>query len=146
MMREKIQEEMKKAMKAQDKMSLEALRFLWSVIRNQEIDKKAELDDKEIEAIIKSERKKREEMIGYLKKAQKSEQVAEEEAKLAVLLKYVVEMSREDIGKAVDEVLAEGISDFGQVMGKVMGITKGQADGRVVSEVVKGKLGEKKGE
>lgn len=140
MLRQEIQDQMKQAMKNKEVVRLETLRFLWSQIRNSEIDKKEDLVDDQIVALIRSERKKREEMIGYLKKAGKHEEVVAEEAKLSVLLEYIEEMSRDEIEKLVDDAIGEGIEDFGQLMGKVMGLTKGQADGKVVSEVVREKL------
>ena len=70
-LRKKIQDEMKAAMRAQEKLKLEALRYLWSLIKNAEIDVKKELGDKEIEAIVKSEVKKRREAIEEIKLALK---------------------------------------------------------------------------
>ncbi len=141
-LRKKIQDEMKAAMRAQEKLKLEALRYLWSLIKNAEIDVKKELGDKEIEAIVKSEVKKRREAIEEIKKSGRNEVVKEEEEKLRVIEAFMPEqLGKAEIEKVVDEIVSEGESDFGKVMGQAMGRFKGKADGKMVAESVKKKLG-----
>lgn len=142
MLRGQIQDQMKGAMKARERVRLEALRYLWSEIKNAEIDAKAELDDEGVMKIVRREVKKRSEAIEQMKQAGRDELVMEEAAKLSVLEEFVEEMSEEDIGELVDRVVDEGLKEFGVVMGKVMGLTQGKADGRKVSEVVKERLRE----
>jgi len=141
MLREDIQKQMIAAMKSKEKVRLEALRFLWSEIKNAEIDAKSELNDDEVMKIIRREVKKRSEAMEQMEAAGREEMVAEEAAKLSVIEEFVEEMSEDDIGVMVDQVVNEGVKDFGQVMKRVMGLTQGKADGRKVSEAVKKKLG-----
>ncbi len=141
MLRDKIQEQMIAAMKARDKVRLEALRYLWSLIKNVEIDAKRELEDNEVIKVTGTEVKKRKEAIELMKQGGRDDLALSEEDKLKVLQEFLPEqMSEAEVEKIVDEVIAGGVSDFGRVMGQVMGRTAGKADGKVVSEIVKKKL------
>lgn len=140
MLRNEIQDQMKQAMKSQDKVRLEALRFLWSEMRNAEIDAKHELIDEEIVKIIRREVKKREEAIEQMKKMGRDELVTQELAKLSVLTEYVEEMSVDQIEEMVDGVINGGVNEFGLVMKEVMGLAGGKADGKKVAEMVNSKL------
>lgn len=140
--RQQIQDQIKQAMRDKNKTRLDALRFLWSEIKNAEIDAKMELDDQGIQAVINREVKKRKEVIEQMVSAARDELVGEEKAKLEVFMEYMPkQMSREELGQIVDEVKASlGESDFGKLMKEVMAKVKNQADGRTVSEVIKEKL------
>lgn len=141
MLRENIQEQMKQAMRDRDQVRLEAIRFLWSEIKNVEIDAKHELSDEEILEVAGREVKKRRDVIDQMKSGGREELVGEEEAKLKVIMEFMPEqMSREEIEKIVGEVVSGGAADFGAVMKEVMPRVKGKADGKLVSEVVKTKL------
>jgi len=140
MLRQDIQDQMKTAMKARDKVRLDAIKYLWSQVRYQEIDKKADLTDEEITKLLRTEIKKRREVVDQMKSAGRDELALEEIAKLSVLEEFVEEMSDEAIAAAVDQVVNSGINDFGAAMREVMGLTQGKADGKKVSELVKQKL------
>ena len=142
MLRQTIQDQMKQAMKDRDQVRLSALRFLWSEIKNAEIDAKVELDNSGVEAVVMREVKKRKDVIEQMKEAGREENVAEEQAQLDVLMEFMPEqMSREDVEKIVDEVITGGADNFGAAMGQVMAKVKGQADGKLVQELVKEKMG-----
>ena len=79
-------EEVKAAMRAQDRVRLDALRYLLSLVKNAEIDKHEELNDEEITKLIQSEIKKREKAIEMISKAKREDLVVEEKAKVKVLL------------------------------------------------------------
>jgi uncharacterized protein YqeY len=141
MLRQRITDQLKEAMKAKDKTRLEALRYLLSLVKNKEIDKKGELTDEEIVTVAQSEIKKRKEAIELFRKGGREELVTEEEEKLKVLAEFLPEqMSKEEIERKVDEIISGGTKDFGAVMKAVMGEIKGKADGKLVSEVVRERL------
>jgi len=134
-------------MKAQDKVRLESLRFLWSLIKNKEIDEKKELSDEQVMEVVKSEVKKRKEALEQMRGGDRVDAVKVEEEKLKVVEEFMPEqMGEEEIEKIVDEVMGHPSlklrngADFGKVMGMVMGKTRGQADGKMVANVVKKKL------
>lgn len=140
-MRNTIQSQIKEAMKAREAVKLEALRFVWSRIKELEIDKKSDLNQEEVIAVVVKEVKSRKEAIEQFRGAGRDDLVSQEEEKLVFLTDLLPEMmSREEVEKIVDGVLSSGNTDFGAVMGQVMGKVKGKADGKVVSQVVKERL------
>ena len=140
--RDIIQGQIKEAMKARESVRLESLRFVWSRIKELEIDKKSDLNQEEVMAVVIKEVKSRKEAIEQFKGAGRDDLVSQEEEKLVFLTDLLPEMmSREEVEKIVEEVLSSGNTDFGAVMGQVMGKVKGKADGKVVSEVVREKIG-----
>jgi len=143
MLKTKIEEVLKEALKNKDESKASTFRLLLSAIKNAEIDKRGKLDDGEVLAIIKKAVKERDEAIELYKKGDREELAEKEEQEKKILQEYLPkEASDEEIKKAVDGVLkASGESpNFGQVMGVVMGELKGQADGKRVAEIVKEKL------
>ena len=143
MLRDTIQQNMVAAMKAQAKERLEALRYLWSLIRNAEIDAKGNLADEQVMKVIQTEVKKRKEAIEQMKQGGRDELASEEEVKLKVLMEFLPEQMREgEISELVNQIISEQqTKDFGTIMRELMKKTQGKADGKVVSELVKQKLG-----
>lgn len=141
-LRNSVYEEVKKAMKAREAQRLETLRFIWSNIKNVEIDAKHELTDEEVVKLLMTEVKRRKEAIEQFRQGKRDDLAEAEEEKLKVIQEFLPEMmSEEEIAKVVDEVVAAGVNNFGAVMGQVMGRVKGKAEGNLVSKVVKEKLG-----
>jgi len=140
-MRNTIQNQIKEAMRSRETIKLEALRFVWARIKELEIDKKSDLSNEEVLAVVQKEVKSRKEAIEQFKTAGRNDLVDQEEEKLVFLTDLLPEMmGKEEVEKIVDEVLESGNSDFGAVMGQVMARVKGKADGKIVSEVVREKL------
>ena len=138
MIRQKIYDDMKQAMKDREVVKLDTLRFVWSEIKNAEIDAKHELNDDEVVALLQKEVKKRKEAIEQFNQGDRKELADEETAKLQIIEEYMPEMmSGDDIEKVIQEIVDGGVTDFGAVMGQAMGKLKGKADGKVVAEVVK---------
>lgn len=145
MLRDEIHKGMTEAMKAQEKLKLEALRYLWSLVKNEEIEVKGELNDEQVVKVVASEVKKRREAL-RLAQGKLSDKIElwirEETEKLRVLEAFLpAQMSREEISELVNQLISEsGEKDFGKLMGLVMKKAVGKADGKVVSEVVREKL------
>jgi len=139
--RDIIQNQIKEAMKAREAVKLEALRYVWSRIKELEIDKKSDLNQEEVMAVIIKEVKSRKEAIEQFRGAKRDDLVSQEEEKLVFLTDLLPEMmSKEEVEKIVDEIIAGGKTDFGAVMGQAMAKVKGKADGKMVSEVVREKI------
>ena len=143
MLRQRLLTELKLAMKAQDRLRLEAVRYLLALMQNAEIDKHGEVTDEELIKITRSEIKKRREAIDQIRKGGREELAQEEEAKVKVLEEFLPEgMSEVEIEKIVDQVIGESEErDFGKVMKLAMQKVAGRVEGKVVSEVVRRKLG-----
>ena len=96
MLRDEVMNQMKQAMKSGEKLRLETLRYIWSEIRNAEIDKKSELSDDEVHAMLKREMKRRGEAVEQLKENGREEAFLEEEAKMAVVSEFMMEEMSEN--------------------------------------------------
>lgn len=140
--RPKLMESLKNAMRARDSVSLDAIRYLVSLIKNAEIDAHRELDDTEITAILQKEVKTRREAIEQFTSAGQVGTVEEETKKLDVLLQFLPkQMTAEEITTAVAGIISSAPSkEFAVVMKLASSELRGKADGRAVAEEVKKQL------
>lgn len=141
----KLQDEMKRALKSKDTERLSVIRMLISEIKKEQIDKKKELSDDEILAIIQRYGKQRREAIEQYKKANRYDLVEKEQNELNIVLEFLPkQLTEEEINKIVEETIKEvgatSIKEMGKVMKSVMAKIKGKADGSVVSRIVREKL------
>lgn len=142
MLIEKIQGDLKTALKEKKEAQVSTLRLLLSEIHNRQIEKQSELNDEDILAVIRRSVKQRQEAVEAYQKGIRNDLAEKEKEESAILSNYLPqEMSGEELEKVVKEVI-EGLGevgpgDFGRVMGAVMGRVKGQIDGAKVTEVVK---------
>lgn len=145
-LRDRLNDEMKEAMRAKDEVRLSTIRSVRSVVKNREIDQKQVLDDSGICEVIASLVKQRRESIRMFGEAGRVDLVEKEERELSLLLAFLPQqLSREEIVTLVEKAIAESGAQGGKDMGKVMKILKPQitgcADGKLVSDVVKELLG-----
>ena len=142
MLRQDIESQMKDALKSGQRDLLETLRFLYSAIKNAEIDLHREATDEDVVTVVQKQVKQHKESIEAFRKAGRTELAAKEEAELNVLTKYLpVQMSEDELRGIAAEVIS-GLSDedkknFGKVMGAVMTKVKGKTDGSTVGRIVK---------
>ena len=142
MLIEKINSDLKTAMKEKDILRLSALRLLKAAINNKMIELKVnELKDSDIIALIRKDVKRHLDSIEQFKKGKRDDLVKKEEAELKVLKSYLPkEASPEEIKEVVKKVIEEtkacGKKDFGKVMKVTMEKLKGAADGKTVSSIV----------
>lgn len=146
MLREKIAEEMRAAMKAREQARVAALRMLMTAVKNTEVEKLHELSDDEVLDVIAREAKRRRESIDAFEKAGRSDLVEKETAELHVLEAYLPDkLSDAELAALVEQAVAEtGASSpkqMGEVMKALMPKVRGRADGAQVSALVKAKLG-----
>lgn len=145
MLRQKIQDDIKSALKSGEKEKLLSLRHFWSTIKNKEIDLKHELDDAEVAVVANALVKQRRDSIDQYEKGGRTELVEKEKKELEILLSYMPQQLTEDeIKKLVEDAVAEtgaaGPADMGSVMKALMSKTRGKADGKVVSDLVRNRL------
>ena len=140
-----ITDDMKLAMKAQDKSALKAIRMILGAIKQKEIDERINLDDTQVLAVIQKMVKQRKDSISQFSDAGRSDLVEVEEAELSIINNYMPkQLSEAEIEAAVVKAIADSGADSMKDMGKLMGILKGQLDGKAdmgqVSQLVKSKL------
>jgi len=140
-LKQKLADDLKQAMRSNEKVRRSTIRLALAAINNAEISRQAALDDTDILGIIAKEVRQRHESIEAFKQGNRPDLVAQEEAELAVLNEYLPQqMTREEIviaaRRVIDEVGAQGLADKGKVMPKLIAQLKGRADGREVNAVV----------
>jgi len=138
-MKQRILDELKKAMRAKDEVRLRTLRGLMAEIKNEELELRSDkLVDEKIVKLIQKEVKKRREAIEMYKKAEREELVEQERLELKVLNEFAPkEMKESEVRKIVAGIKG---SDFGSVMREAMKELKGKADGVLVARVVREQL------
>ncbi len=140
-----ITNDMKLAMKAQDKPALKAIRMILGAIKQKEVDDRIELDDVQVLAVIQKMVKQRKDSIFQFSDAGRTDLVDVEEAELVVINSYMPEqLSDEEVAEAVDKAITDSGADSMKDMGKLMGMLKGQLDSKadmgLVSRLIKDKL------
>jgi len=142
--KEQLMADMKVAMKAREegKLALNVIRMARAHIKQAEIDGgHVDFDDDQVLAILRKEVKQRKETLDEIRNSGRDDLVAETEAEITVLKKYLPpEMSEEAIREVVTDVIAElepGQKTMGSVMKAVMAKLKGQADGKVINRIVR---------
>jgi uncharacterized protein YqeY len=140
-----ITDDMKLAMKAQDKPALKAIRMILGAVKQKEIDERIELDDNQVMAVIQKMVKQRKDSISQFSDAGRTDLVEVEEAELLIINKYMPkQLSQDEIEAAVVKAISDTGADSMKDMGKLMGILKGQLDGKAdmgqVSQLIKSKL------
>ena len=130
------------ALKSKDTVKVSTLRMLKSALQNQSIAlKESKLDDQVVIAVTRKELKKRQDAITAYQSADRQDLLDLEKQEADILSAYLpAMMSDDDLAKIIDEIIASGSDNFGQVMKEVMTKTKGQADGQTVQTLVKERL------
>ena len=145
MLKERIQEDMKSAMRARDTASLGAIRLLQAAIKQKEVDERVVADDAAVLAIVEKLIKQRKDSISQFEQAGRQDLVDKERAELVLLSAYLPQqMSEAEVIAAIDAAIAATGAAGPQGMGKVMAALKttlaGRADMSKVSGLVKARL------
>ena len=142
---DRLQDDIKVAMKARESEKLEALRFLYSEIKNVGINEGREPTDDDALVVIGRLIKQMQESVEHFKKGGREDLVAREEMGINLYREYLppqlsVEELKAVVAEAVAETSAAGLKDMGKVMKVLMPRVKGLAEGKVVNEVVREQL------
>lgn len=138
---EKIDSDLKTAMKEKNEIKLGTLRMLKAAIKNKEIDKKQALSEPEILEIIQKQVKQRRESIAEFQKANRQDLLSKETAEIAVLEQYLPKQLTEAelkvmVQKAIQATGAKAKTDIGRIMKEVMPQIAGRADGKQVNQII----------
>lgn len=142
---ERLNEDMKQAMKSQDKFKLSVIRMVKASIKNLEIDQHKTLDDNEVLDVLSREIKQRKDSLQEFKQAGRDDLVQKLEAEVAILMEYMPQQLSEEeikviVQQTIQEVGATSKADMGKVMGALMPKVKGRADGKLVNQLVQQSL------
>ena len=144
-MRERILNDLKEAMKSQDKKTLAVIRMVKGAMQMEELNKKAELTDDEVISLLAKQIKTRKESIVEFEKGNRQDLIDATNEEIEILNKYMPEqLSDEEVNKIIDEIFTEvkpeSMRDMGKIMGQANAKLKGRADMGNVSSIIKNKL------
>ena len=144
-LKEKINEDMKSAMRSKDVALLGTIRLIQAAIKQKEVDERILVDDNSVISIIEKMLKQRNDSIEAFKKANRNDLVDKEEFEVSVLKNYMPEqMNAEEVEKIIQEVIkkigASSMKEMGQVMSQAKEILSGKANMAEVSKIIKAKL------
>ncbi len=142
---ERVNEEMKQAMKAGDKLRLSTIRMIRSALKNKEIELRRKLEDEDVVKAIQGMVRRGEESVEQFQAGARMDLVEKEKKEIEILKSFLPQLlSREEIVKIIDEMIQEtqasSPKDIGKVMKSVLARIGGKADGRLVNQLVKERL------
>jgi uncharacterized protein YqeY len=142
---ERLVEEMKQAMKSNDKLRLSTIRMIRSALKNKEIEVRKKLEDEEIAKVIQVMVRKGEESVEQFQAGGRMDLVEKEKSEIDILKSFLPQpLSQEEILKIIDQTIQEtqasSPKDIGKVMKSVIPKIGGKADGKLVNQLVKERL------
>ena len=141
----RIQEDVKAAMRAQDKRRLGALRLVSAAIKQREVDERIELDDSQVVAVLSKMLKQRQDSLTQFRAGGRDDLADQEAFEIALIEGFLpqalgVEEVDALVARCVAEVGATSARDMGKVMARMKELVEGRADMGVVSARVKERL------
>lgn len=144
-LKEKIQDDVKNAMRGGEKDRVRILRMVTAAIKQKEVDERIDLDEAQVLAVLDKMLKQRRDSLSQYQEANREDLAKVEEEEIAIIATYMPQALSE---AEVDTLISEAIDGMGatgmQDMGKVMGVIKPQAQGRAdmgqISQKIKAKL------
>jgi uncharacterized protein len=138
---ERLNEDMKQAMKDGDKFRLSTIRLVRAAIKNQEIELRRPLDDSETLNILSRELKQRRDALQDFERAGRDDLVTNVTGEIEIITQYLPQQLNEEEVKAIvvqtmQETGASSKADLGKLMGALMPKVKGRADGKLVNAIV----------
>jgi uncharacterized protein YqeY len=145
-LKERINEDMKTAMRSGEKDRLAVIRLLQAAIKQREVDERITLDDAQVTSVLEKMIKQRKESVVAFEKGGRADLVAKENAEIAVLQPYLpAQLSDAELDALIADAIAStgaaSIKDMGKVMGVVKAKAAGKADMGAVGARIKAKLG-----
>lgn len=142
---ERLNEDMKQAMRSQDKFRLSVIRMIRSSIKNIEIDQRKALDDNEVLDILNREIKQRRDSLQDFEKAGRTDLSEPLKIEIEIIGEYMPQQLtngevQEIILQTIQEVGAVSKADMGKLMAALMPKVKGRADGKLVNQLVQQSL------
>lgn len=138
---ERLNDDMKQAMRNQEKFKLTTIRMIRSSIKNQEIDLKRPLDDAEVLDILSREIKQRKDSLQEFDKAGREDLAKDVAAEIEIISVYLPQQLTEEeikviVQQTIQETGASSKAEMGKVMSAILPKVKGRADGKLVNTIV----------
>jgi len=144
-LKEKLQQDMKDAMRGGDKRGLGVIRLILAAIKQREVDERIELDDVQVTTVLDKMAKQRRDSLEQYEKAGRDDLADQESFEIAMLKAYLPEqLGDAAIDALIDEAIqatgASSMKDMGKVMGQLKTKLQGRADMGAVSGRIKARL------
>jgi uncharacterized protein YqeY len=144
-LRQRLEADMKEAMKARDNERRDAVRYVLSAVKNAEIEKRGELSEQEEIALIRTQVKQRQDSIEQFRNGGRDDLAEREASQVTLLETYLPQQMTDDelkefVRDGIAESGAEGPRDIGKVMGLLSKTADGRVDGRRLSSAVRDAL------
>jgi uncharacterized protein YqeY len=141
-LRQRLEVDLKTAMRGGDSVGRDTLRFLLAALKNEEIDKRGPLDAGEEMSLLQRQAKRQKESIEQFSAGGRTDLVEREEAQLEILKRYLpAELSETEVEELAQQVVAEvgatSMKDMSRVMPVLTERAGGRADGKRLSMAVK---------
>lgn len=143
---DQIRKDMFEASKEGRSSEAQILKMAIASVKNEEIEKGKDLEDADIEKVLRTEVKKIKDSISQYEQMGRSDLLEEEKEQLGVIERYLPKlMSEEEVKKVVEEKASQmnitSSNEIGKLMGAVMKDLNGKADGALVRQIVQNVLG-----
>lgn len=137
-----LETELRNAMRSGDEVRKRTLRMILAAAKLAEVDKRGELDEAGMQAVLQKEVKTRQEAIVDAEKARREDLAAAARAELVIVQAYLpAPLSPAELERMTREAIvatgAAGPQDMGKVMKEIMPKVQGRADGKTVNEIVR---------
>lgn len=145
LIKDRLQEDIKAAMRSGDKARLKTLRMASAAIKQKEVDDRVELDDLAVLAVFEKMVKQRRDSIEQYTQGGRPELAEAEQAEIEILQDYLPEaLSEAELDALIQEAMAQcgstGMAAMGEIMAYLKPKTQGRADMKAVSLLVKARL------
>jgi uncharacterized protein YqeY len=146
MLKQRIQDDMKTAMKAGDKPRLGAVRLILAAIKQREVDERIELDDTQVLAVLDKMVKQRRDSVVQYTAAGREDLASVERFEIEVCQGYLPQpLNEAEVSVLIDSAIAAtgaaGMKDMSRVMAQLKPLVQGRADMGAVSALIKQRLG-----
>lgn len=139
-----IQEDMKNAMRSQDKERLAVIRLILAALKQREVDERIELADADVLAILDKMVKQRRESIAQYEAGNRPDLAEKEAAEITIIQHYLpAQLSDAEIEAMIDAAIKESNAASMRDMGKVMAILKPKVQGRADVAAISAKVKER---
>ena len=142
---ERLVDEMKQAMKSNDRVKLSTIRMIRTAVKNKEIELRKKLEDDDVLRVIQGMVRKGEESIEQFRAGGRMDLVGKEAQEIEILKSYLPpSLSQEEIVTVIEQTITEtqsaSLKDLGKIMKAVMAKLAGKADGKLINQLVKERL------
>jgi uncharacterized protein YqeY len=144
-LKDKLQQDMKDALRGGDKRSLGVIRLILAAIKQREVDESITLDDAQVTSVLDKMAKQRRDSLEQYEKAGRDDLAEQETFELELLKAYLpAQLGEAEVDALIDDAIqttgANSMKDMGKVMGQLKNKLQGRADMGAVSARIKARL------